>query len=123
MRRALSALLLLAVSSLVAAPAPFRKSERLDRSSDVEKLQGEWHCHDFRAVVTGDRVRWYKGQTYVGIEETIYLIPTGHPKGIDITVIDPSHRNVRSMSVSGSLLSTYTPPLIFNGEPDALSGP
>jgi hypothetical protein len=114
---------------LVAAPAPFAKTERPDRRSDLEKIQGEWHCHDFRAVITGDRVRWYKGGAYAGLEEGIYLLPTARPKGIDVTVLDPSHKNVGIIrrgiyELYDDVLFIREPrPIIEGPRPVSLEGP
>src|SRR5262249_13295270 len=111
MNRLALSVLLLAVTSVEAAPAPFPKN---DRKSDLEKLQGEWDVIkegwwwqggktwangvDWpvgvrRVTVTGDRVRCYLEGTeqiesgdgyYATLSGSITLARTNSPKRLSI---------------------------------------
>src|SRR6478672_1325676 len=100
MRPVVPSVLLLSASVALSAPAPFAKP---DRRSDVSRMQGEWEvvsqkrCYlmESRAGdelawvnvrtqttvrVTGDRLRWYVGSSFLHEE----IIRT-HKGNVDLT--------------------------------------
>jgi uncharacterized protein (TIGR03067 family) len=91
---ALSVLVMIA-APLTAAPAPFAKSERPDRRTDLEKMQGKWavvsdnvpkhacaeRCIGDRLVISGDQMTWL----HPGIpQERVCLYPGGDPSAVDV---------------------------------------
>src|SRR4051794_32949704 len=97
MRRLALLLLPLVVAPVVAAPAPFPKTERR-RDSDLVRLQGTWereavyHRRDggwhyvryhilAHALIQGDRVVW--SSVIASDREEIIRLPRGMPRGVD----------------------------------------
>jgi hypothetical protein len=68
--------LLLALPTVVAAPAPFPKTAK---RTDLDKMQGDWECaRVWKVAVTGDRLCWRSASQQVH-EYRIQLLRNSSP--------------------------------------------